>query len=120
MYLLLFHLSSVIQQGLVYFILFCSRFYSFQSKQQEANMEMDKYDMIEMIGSGSYGIVYRAKEKATNRNIAMKLIKKVSFQICKKIILQVYNFFFCRHRIPPNAKKKTRKDFSKNVKFIIH
>lgn len=41
-------------------------------------MELDKYELIQLIGSGSYGKVYRAREKATNRNIAVKLINKVS------------------------------------------
>lgn len=41
-------------------------------------MELEKYDLIEMIGNGSYGKVFRAKEKATGKSIAVKLIKKVS------------------------------------------
>lgn len=41
-------------------------------------MELEKYDLIQMIGVGSYGQVYRAREIATNRSIAVKLIKKVS------------------------------------------
>lgn len=41
-------------------------------------MEIEKYDLIEMIGVGSYGQVYRAKEKVTDRTVAVKLIKKVS------------------------------------------
>lgn len=40
-------------------------------------MELEKYETIEMIGNGSYGVVYKAKEKATGTNIAVKLIKKV-------------------------------------------
>lgn len=41
-------------------------------------MELEKYDLIEMIGNGSYGQVFKAKEKATEKSIAVKLIKKVS------------------------------------------
>lgn len=42
-------------------------------------MEMEKYDSFHMIGAGSYGTVYSAREIATNRIVAVKIIKKVSF-----------------------------------------
>lgn len=41
-------------------------------------MELEKYDLIKKIGGGSYGEVFKAKEKATGRSIAVKLINKVS------------------------------------------
>lgn len=44
-------------------------------------MEMEKYEFKEKIGAGSYGEVYKAVEKATNRIIAIKLIKKVCFRV---------------------------------------
>lgn len=44
-------------------------------------MEMEKYDLGDIIGVGSYGQVYRARDKITGRNVAVKLIKKVSFQM---------------------------------------
>lgn len=41
-------------------------------------MELQKYHLIEKIGGGSYGEVFKAKEKATGRSIAVKLIKIVN------------------------------------------
>lgn len=42
-------------------------------------MELEKYDLKELIGAGTYGQVYKAREKATGRNVAVKLIQKVCF-----------------------------------------
>ncbi|XP_031632215.1 serine/threonine-protein kinase fused [Contarinia nasturtii] len=39
-------------------------------------MELKNYDLIKQIGEGTYGKVFQAREKATNRCIAVKLIKK--------------------------------------------
>lgn len=43
-------------------------------------MELEKYELINNIGNGSYGVVFKAKEKSTGRIIAVKLINKVSKQ----------------------------------------
>lgn len=41
------------------------------------SMELEKYELLEKIGGGSYGDVFKAKEKLTGRSIAVKLITKV-------------------------------------------
>lgn len=43
-------------------------------------MELEKYELIKKIGGGSYGDVFKAKEKLTGRSIAVKLISKVRKQ----------------------------------------
>lgn len=48
-------------------------------------MSLDKYDLIKPIGEGSYGKVYKAKDKASGRDIAVKLIYKVGFEQIKQI-----------------------------------
>lgn len=68
-----FSLSISISEHLVLFTYFFC-----YSPSENKVMELEKYDLIEMIGNGSYGKVFRAKEKATGKSIAVKLIKKVS------------------------------------------
>lgn len=41
-------------------------------------MELEKYELVKKIGHGSYGEVFKAKEKSTGRSLAVKLINKVS------------------------------------------
>lgn len=41
-------------------------------------MEDHKYDILEKIGDGSYGRVYKAKDKTTGDNVAVKYIDTVS------------------------------------------
>ena len=36
---------------------------------------MDKYDKREKIGEGTYGVVYKARERATGELIALKKIR---------------------------------------------
>lgn len=39
---------------------------------------LDEYDLLEIIGAGSFGQVYQARHKKTDQTIAIKLIDKVS------------------------------------------
>lgn len=55
-------------------------------------MEVENYYLFDMIGCGSYGQVYKAKQKGTNRIIAVKLIKKVSS-------LKIIYFFLKRFNV---------------------
>jgi serine/threonine protein kinase len=36
---------------------------------------MEKYQRVEKIGEGTYGVVYKARDKATNNFIALKKIR---------------------------------------------
>lgn len=40
-------------------------------------MELEKYEVLKKIGGGTYGEVFKAKEKLTGRSVAVKLIRKV-------------------------------------------
>lgn len=51
---------------------------------------LDTYDLLETIGAGSFGHVYRAKDKATGEVIAIKLIDKVSLKTHSAIFV-----YFC-------------------------
>ena len=48
----------------------------------------DIYDKIEVIGSGSYSDVYRAKNKLTQEYVAIKEIKKIKVNYSEKEILK--------------------------------
>ena len=37
--------------------------------------KMDNYEKLEKIGEGTYGVVYKAKEKNTSKLVAMKKIR---------------------------------------------
>lgn len=43
-------------------------------------MELEKYDLIELIGVGSYGQVFKGRIKETGDDIAVKLINKVGLR----------------------------------------
>lgn len=38
---------------------------------------MDKYEVIGLLGEGSFGRVYKAKQTSNNRFVAFKVISKV-------------------------------------------
>lgn len=40
---------------------------------------MDRYELGTQIGVGSYGCVFKAKDKASQRIVAVKLIQRVHF-----------------------------------------
>ena len=55
---------------------------------------MERYKVLELIGEGSFGRVFRGQERDTGRIVALKLIPKVE----KKIPLLFSSFsssFFC-------------------------
>lgn len=39
---------------------------------------MDKYDVVSFLGEGSFGRVYKAKQKSDSTFVAVKVISKVS------------------------------------------
>ena len=39
---------------------------------------LDNYDKMEVLGEGTYGIVYKAKNKTTNEICALKMIRLMS------------------------------------------
>lgn len=43
---------------------------------------MEKYEVIRLVGEGSFGRVYQAKQKENTRTVALKVISKVSH--CKQ------------------------------------
>lgn len=49
------------------------------------NTEMDKYEIVETIGTGSFGVVNKAIDKATKNIVALKGINKV-FGMRRKMV----------------------------------
>ena len=47
---------------------------------------MESFQKIEKIGEGTYGVVYKAKEKVSGKHVALK-----------KIRLDAWDFFFSRY-----------------------
>lgn len=54
-------------------------------------MELKDYELIEQIGVGSYGQVFKARDKATNKNVAVKLIDKV-----RNYLYKIFKLFIFR------------------------
>lgn len=55
-----------------------------KQKQSFTNLknEMDKYEVIKLLGEGSFGRVYKAKVVADSSFVALKVICKVIFFNC--------------------------------------
>jgi len=52
---------------------------------------MEKYEKIDKIGFGTYGNVYKVKNKDTEDYYAMKEIKKEKFEIIANILSEEIN-----------------------------
>lgn len=44
-------------------------------KMSMSNNKKDRYEKIDEVGQGTYGVVYKAKDKKTNELVALKKIK---------------------------------------------
>jgi cyclin-dependent kinase-like len=44
----------------------------------------NKYEVLEVVGEGAYGIVYKCRNKETNKFVAIKKFKEVEDEIVKK------------------------------------
>eukprot|EP01155_Anaeramoeba_flamelloides_P040409 Anaeramoba_flamelloidesc33579_g1_i2.p1 GENE.c33579_g1_i2~~c33579_g1_i2.p1 ORF type:complete len:154 (-),score=43.66 c33579_g1_i2:345-806(-) len=66
-----------------------SFFYNFKTKEKRKNLVeviYKKYSFQEKIGDGSFSSVYRAVEKKTKKEYAIKIIKKNNLQFKKHLI----------------------------------
>lgn len=41
----------------------------------DTNQEIERYQRITKIGEGTYGVVYKARDKITNETVALKKIR---------------------------------------------
>lgn len=63
----------------------------------------DKYEIIDIIGSGSVGQVYKIKEKSTENYLCLKILHpniEKEYQICKNIFNFIYFFIDIKKYIP--------------------
>lgn len=88
-------------------------------------MELEKYELLKEIGGGSYGKVFKAKEKLTGRKLAVKLISKVrklfncSLFVYSVLKWTLFSGSFFRNHNHRNVNEKIKRSLSKNAKFIV-
>ena len=61
---------------------------------RKVNDIWEEYEKCEIIGRGAFSKVYRAKNKETNKYVAIKEIDKTIFKD-KNILNEIETFFFC-------------------------
>lgn len=49
------------------------------------------YDAIEFLGSGQFGVVYRAKNLGTNGDVALKIVSSKTAEIAKQVLVEAKN-----------------------------
>eukprot|EP01041_Mallomonas_annulata_P015481 gene15481-32719_t len=61
------------------------------SVDDEFELDPDRYEMEETLGSGSYGIVVSAYDRVDNRHVAIKQVPKLfdHLQMTKKVIREI-------------------------------
>lgn len=64
---------------------------------------MDNYEVIGLLGEGSFGRVYKAKQISNSKFVALKVISKVSLRFVKDSIW-ITLFFFQRGRSTKEIK----------------
>ena len=57
--------------------MFCSCIFNIEITFTDNIITMDRFKVIEMIGEGSFGRVFKAVERDTGQTVALKLIPKV-------------------------------------------
>ena len=77
----------------------------------KTRMKMDKYNIEDLIGEGSFGRVFRATVKPTENVVAMKIISKVGQSAWNQNKLWSFVDFFRQ-----TATKKTWKHFKVNAR----
>lgn len=66
---------------------------------------MDDYDIISLIGEGSFGRVYKATQKSDDSNVAIKIIKKVTSLFFGDFLPCFHLLFPCRATVRPENWK---------------
>lgn len=79
---------------------------------------MEKYELMETLGNGSYGIVYKALEKETREYVAIKQMKKKysSWEECKNL-REVKSLTILKHNNIIRVKEMIRVDDNLNLIF---
>jgi hypothetical protein len=54
-------------------------FFEIQEDSADGDTLADRYQMLEELGSGSFGVVYKAIEKATGEIVAIKHVRRQPF-----------------------------------------
>jgi serine/threonine protein kinase len=48
---------------------------SYQAAQQAAGLQLMRYQVLEKLGEGTYGVVFKAIDKTSNKYVALKKIR---------------------------------------------
>ncbi|SHJ30268.1 serine/threonine-protein kinase [Aquimarina spongiae] len=82
------------------------------------DIELENYSIIEKIGEGGYGIVYKAKQISTGQTVAIKILKFKEIPDQKSIKQQIARFDretkLCAEINHPNIVKLLDKGFTAN------
>lgn len=68
---------------------------------------MENYEVMRLVGEGSFGRVFQAKQKADSRIVALKVISKVRSFDYIKIVYQSHGFHYVERKITEGIKRIT-------------
>lgn len=84
------------------FFVFCSDLNQKYLRQYQRHSSIERYEKISKIGEGSYGIVFKCRNRDNDQLVAVKkyveseddpLIKKIAFREIKMLKVSMYFYF---------------------------
>lgn len=68
---------------------------------------MEKYEVLRLVGEGSFGRVFQAKQKLDAKTVALKVISKVNITKTNYLIVTIIIFVFSTERTISKGVKRT-------------